>query len=115
MENYTYKLAKTAAAKKALSDKIACGYESSLVEKLSGLTDTIAVKAEELSALIEKISSITSADGTDDAIIAQSYFIRDEILPKMAELRAACDEAETLTAKSAWPFPSYGDLLFSVR
>lgn len=115
VENYTYKLAKTAAAKKALSDKIVCGYESGLVEKLSGLTDTIAVKAEELFALVEKISSITSADDTDNAIIAQSYFIRDKILPKMAELRAACDEAETLTAKSAWPFPSYGDLLFSVR
>lgn len=115
VENYTYKLARTAAAKKALNNKIACGYENNLVERLSELTDTIAVRAEELSALVEKISRVTSANDTDNAIIAQSYFIRDKILPKMAELRAACDEAETLTAKSAWPFPSYGDLLFSVR
>ena len=35
-------------------------------------------------------------------------------LPKMSELRAACDEAETLTAKSYWPFPTYSDLLFGV-
>jgi glutamine synthetase len=32
----------------------------------------------------------------------------------MAELRTACDKAETLTARSYWPFPTYGDLLFGV-
>ena len=32
----------------------------------------------------------------------------------MAELRAGCDEAETLTAAEYWPFPTYGDLLFGV-
>jgi glutamine synthetase len=32
----------------------------------------------------------------------------------MAELRSLCDEAETLTAASYWPFPTYGDLLFGV-
>ena len=41
--------------------------------------------------------------------------IRDKVLVKMEELRAVCDEAETLTAKSYWPFPTYGDLLFGVR
>ena len=39
---------------------------------------------------------------------------RDEIIPKMAELRAGCDEAETLTAADYWPFPTYGDLLFGM-
>ena len=33
----------------------------------------------------------------------------------MQKLRLACDEAETLTAKEFWPYPSYADLLFSVR
>ena len=42
------------------------------------------------------------------------YVVRDEVLPRMAELRAVCDEAETLTASSYWPFPTYGDLLFGV-
>ena len=41
--------------------------------------------------------------------------IRDVVLVKMGELRLACDEAETTTAKKYWPFPTYGDLLFSVR
>ena len=42
-------------------------------------------------------------------------FIRDEMISRMTALRAAADEAETLTAESAWPFPTYGDLMFSVR
>ena len=42
-------------------------------------------------------------------------FIRDEMLQKMAELRVACDEAETLTAEKYWPFPTYDKLLFSVK
>ena len=38
----------------------------------------------------------------------------EALLPEMAGLRAVCDEAETLTAASYWPFPTYGDLLFGV-
>ena len=30
--------------------------------------------------------------------------IRDVVLSKMGELRVACDEAETMTAKKYWPF-----------
>ena len=31
-----------------------------------------------------------------------------------SDLRSAADEAESLTDEKAWPFPTYGDLLFSV-
>ena len=48
-------------------------------------------------------------------IIEESVMIRDEILRKMSELRIVCDEAETLTSKEYWPYPSYGDILFSVK
>ena len=41
--------------------------------------------------------------------------IRDILLQKMAELRVVCDEAETITADSYWPFPTYCDLLFGVH
>ena len=33
----------------------------------------------------------------------------------MNELRLVADELETLTAEAYWPFPGYGDLLFSVQ
>ncbi len=48
-------------------------------------------------------------------IIAESCKIRDDLLPRMGELRAAADEAETMVDSSVWPYPSYGDMLFSVR
>ena len=50
-----------------------------------------------------------------ESVGTQADYIRDEILPKMAALRVAADEAETLTAEKYWPFPTYGDLLFGVR
>lgn len=108
VDAYTLTLAQTASAKKAVNPGLACSYESKLIDKLSGLTDTIYTKVEELEANVAALSQ--AAD-----IIAASNAVRDTLLPKMDELRAACDEAETLTAKSYWPFPSYGDLLFSVK
>ena len=108
VEAYTMDVAKAAAAKKAVDADLACTYESGLVKKLSVLTDRIALQADEL----EK--AIVALHATED-IEAQSYAIRDVVLARMSELRVACDEAETLTAKKYWPYPSYGDLLFGVK
>ena len=108
VDAYTMELAKTIAAKKAVDDTLICNYESGLVKKLSKLTDRIAVKTEELeNALVE----LHNAEG----VISEANMIRDVVLAKMGELRLACDEAETVTSKKYWPFPTYGDLLFSVR
>jgi len=48
-------------------------------------------------------------------VVQRSEYIRDVVLPKMCELRVPCDEAETMTARSYWPFPTYGDLLYGVH
>jgi glutamine synthetase len=32
----------------------------------------------------------------------------------MSELRLVVDELETLVAKKYWPFPAYGQILYSV-
>jgi len=45
----------------------------------------------------------------------EAMFIRDEVIPRMCELRVVADEAETLTAANYWPFPTYGDLMFGVK
>ena len=41
-------------------------------------------------------------------------YYKDRVLVAMQETRAVADELETLTAKKCWPFPTYGDILFSV-
>ena len=108
VDAYTMEIAKTIAAKKAVDETLICSYESSLVKKLSKLTVRIAIKTEELeNALLELHNA--------EDIISEANIIRDVVLAKMGELRLACDEAETATAKKYWPFPTYGDLLFSVR
>ena len=108
VESYTAKLASSAAAKKAVDAELACGYEKKLVKKLSVLVDLIDSRTDALE--LEMVKLETVSDITEEA-----YRIRDEILPKMCQLRAAADEAETLTAESYWPFPTYGDLLFGVK
>ena len=107
IEAYTLDVAKTAEAKKALDAYLVCGYETKLVQKLSALTDRIAERAE---ALAEAVVALHTIEGVE----AEANAIRDTILGRMSELRVACDEAETLTAKKYWPYPTYGDLLFSV-
>ena len=108
METFTSDLAGSIAAKKAADPAIACSYETKLLRKLSSLLDL----ADDRVAHLE--DAMIHLD-TSAGIVAESEAIRDEILPKMCELRAACDEAETLTAKRYWPFPTYEDLLFGVR
>ena len=108
VDAYTMELAKTIVAKKAVDDTLTCNCESGLLKKLSKLTDRIAIKTEELENVLVELHN---AEG----IISEANMIRDIVLVKMGELRLACDEAETVTAKKYWPFPTYGDLLFSVR
>ena len=108
VSEYVLELAKTAAAKKAAESSISCNYETGLLKKLAILEDQIMIKAEELEDAVLKVQDITD-------IPEESCMIRDRVLSKMGELRIACDSAETMTAKKFWPFPTYGDLLFSVR
>ncbi len=105
---YADKLSETVASKKAVAGSLACSYETTVISRLSVLADQIY----ERTGAVEK-AIISLADASD--IIAESAAIRDELLPKMGELRAAVDEAETLVSSKEWPYPSYGDMLFSVR
>ncbi|MBR4114151.1 MAG: glutamine synthetase type III, partial [Anaerotignum sp.] len=105
---YTADLARSANAKKILDADISCSYEIKLIKKLTCLTERMAMEAEELEQVLLTLHDI---DETEKA----SLIIRDQLLQKMGELRIVCDEAETLTAKSWWPYPTYSDLLFSVK
>ncbi len=103
---YCGDLASGISEKKKAVAVLPCRADTRLLEKLSALSD-------EIDAAIEALEeSIDSRIGED--ITVQAFFIRDELLGKMDALRTLCDKAETLTAASYWPFPTYGDLLFGV-
>ena len=106
--HYSAGVARDAADKKAFDGEISCGYETRLVKKLAAVTDSIDAQTDALDSAIAGFKTICDVtEGAD--------FIRDEMISRMTALRAAADEAETLTAESVWPFPTYGDLMFSVR
>ena len=92
-------------AKKGAVPELSCSYESKLIKRLSVLIDGI----DDATEILERSVMTLEGDNTK-----QAFHIRDDVLCKMAELRALCDEAETMTAASYWPFPTYGDLLFGV-
>ena len=108
VESYVSGLASAVGAKKAIDAELPWGYEKKQLRRLASLVDTIDDRVD---ALEEKLIRLDTLSGS----MEEASFIRDELLPGMGALRAAADEAETQTAASYWPFPTYGDLLFGVR
>ena len=108
VEAYVSSLVSVASAKRSLDADIPSNYEQKLIKRLSTLVDTIDCRTAALESEMVKLD--TMGDFAEEAA-----FIRDKVIPQMSELRVAADEAETLTAESYWPFPTYGDLLFGVK
>ena len=77
---------------------------SSLAKQLSVATD--CVKGLK--------SSLAKAHSLGENINGARCY-HDDVLTAMSALRKVCDEMELGTAKAYWPYPSYGDLLFSVH
>ena len=85
----------------------AVGFEKGRIEKLSALSLSIADKVETLEQLL--------ADKPEGDSLTEAKFVREKIFEQMTLLRADVDSAESITASSVWPYPSYGELLFGVR
>ncbi len=94
-----------------LASKAALGLkapkETAKAQLLTDLTEELMEKTDALAAVSENVPD------TDDPFAVGNYY-RDNVLPAMAELRAAADKLETIVAKEYWPFPTYTDLLYRV-
>ena len=105
MVAYTDRLAQAALRKRELG--VAGEYEAKLAARLSALTDRIAAAADSLEDAAARAQACSGND-------AKACCHREAVIPAMQELRAACDEAELLVARDVWPYPSYGEMLYSV-
>lgn len=105
---YSEELARTAKTKKSVLPGADCTYEEKSLEKLSALSGAMFVKTDTLEEALAK------AGGLED-VTEEAMYYKDSVIPAMAALRADADALETITAKKYWPYPSYGDLLFSVK
>ncbi len=104
---YMNAVSKTAADVKSVVPGAKCSAETNLLKKLDGLTDELAVKADELAK-----KHLAAKKNADTMECAQAY--AGAVIPSMAEARAAADEIEPLLGEDYKPFPSYEDLLFRV-
>lgn len=105
--SYMKDLSETAVNKKKLSPDLSCGYEESLLKKISALTDELYQKCESLDVAV-------NTDQEFKDTLEQARYYRDTVFAKMSEARAVADQLEPLIGSEYLPYPTYGELLFSV-
>ncbi|MBQ1235638.1 MAG: glutamine synthetase type III, partial [Oscillospiraceae bacterium] len=105
---FSGELAESANRKKALCSELDISYELELTKKLSRLIAEAASQAK-------KLEDAIGEDKLPSDSLENAKYHRDVILSTMNALRAAVDEMEMCCDAKRWPYPSYGDLLFSVK
>ena len=101
-------LADGISAQRIACKDLPCAGETKLLKALSSLLDQAFEKADALDFHLAQ----EEVGGGD--ILTQATYYKNSVLPAMEALRAAVDGMETLTDASAWPYPSYGELMFRV-
>ena len=102
---YMGEVASAAAAKTAAVEGISTKAEQKLLVELSKQTDAMSDATDALKSVTDKVSALE--DET-----AKAHAFHDEVLPAMAELRAAADVAEELVDEDYWPLPCYSRMLY---
>jgi len=105
---YGKMLAEAAKANKDIGIDISSSGEVALAGKISKLSTILYKKAETLEKAL-----ISAGDYHGDTA-SLANFCKDSILSEMQELRVIADELETLVGAKYWPFPAYGEILYSV-
>ena len=106
VSKYIGELAESVNRKKTAVAGIDVSCECELIEKLS----TLLTKTFNAYSSLEKAEKIAVGKKDEEA----SFYYKDTVEAKMSALRRYVDEMETLTAREAWPMPTYGDLTFRV-
>ncbi len=106
--DYQYSLAETINAKAATGIDVDSTVETKRLKQASKLTSTMDERLEKLEADIEKAKELE-----DTYELAK--FHHDVIFADMNELREVVDELETVVPSDIWPYPTYGEILYSVK
>ena len=102
---YAAELSANAAAK---SQFASCETEKKLISQLSALTDSFYAN------LCTLETAMAGVDQIDDSVALAQYY-KDTVISAMDALRADGDALEEITSSDYWPYPSYGDMLFSIK
>ena len=88
--------------------KASAKYEKAMLTKLSEQGDALFLATEMLEKSLAKAEKMTDYSEI-------SFYCKDVLIPEMEKARALADDLETVVPTEKWPYPSYGDLLFSVK
>ena len=108
MSGFCCELADGAAKKAAFMPEADCTYEKETVKSVSALMGA-AYRA------VRKLEDDLLSSKSIESFAELADFYKSTILDDMRTLRISVDEIETIAPKEKWPYPSYGELLFSVR
>ena len=108
MSSFCCELADGAAKKAAFMPEADCTYEKETVKSVSALIGA-AYRA------VRKLEDDLLSSKSIESFAELADFYKSTILDDMRTLRISVDEIETIAPKEKWPYPSYGELLFSVR
>ena len=103
---YIKELSDTAISAKAVG--IDAKTQVAVAKKLSDLCATGYKQLDTLKSKVHKAETISN-------IQDKAMYYRTDVLPAMEALRKTADEMEVNTAEKYWPFPTYGDILFSIK
>ena len=103
---YLNELCESASLKKSITPAFSSECEEGLIADVSAKESEMYKAVGALKAALKNVPS-------DDAQTSANYY-RDVVIPAMADVRKPADELELLVGREYWPFPTYGDLLFSV-
>ncbi len=108
VSGYVKNLSETVISKKQACPNADCTMEETLIARLSKQTGDLYQETEELEKRVLVAKEIVDKQ-------KQAIIYHDSVLSQMAVIRAIADDMEIYTPKEVWPFPTYGDLLFSIQ
>ncbi len=107
VSGYVGKLAKGVKNQQAVVSGLKCAAQTALIGKLSGLLDTAYDQ-------VQTLDELESGAPAGAGALEQATYFKEKIIPAMEALRATVDAMELDVDAKAWPYPSYGDLMFRV-
>ncbi len=106
VNGYIAEICSVVAAKRAVSERIACEKDVALAERLARDNEAMMNAVEKL-----ETDLLEMPEGNGPA----SQKMAHVIVPDMEEVRRCADGMERLCASGYWPFPVYTDLMYSVK
>ena len=106
VNGYLAELCGSIEAKRAVSAKLPVGEDMKLAEKLATMNDAMMAAVAKLERDLSEMP-----EGEQPA----SQKMAHVVLPDMEQVRSLADGMEKLCSSDYWPYPTYTDILYSVK